>query len=533
MPLIVRNVAVDFQVEKDGLLEQLLRRLSVRRDQVLDWRIERKALDARKKSSIRYVYTFLVTLRDEHACMRKLDGDPDVEIAASRVPPPFSLVRTEKRIVIAGMGPAGMFAGLRLAEYGLRPVIVDRGRPVEERVRDVETFWRSGRLDPDSNVQFGEGGAGTFSDGKLTTRIREDSLRYILETLVRFGAPGELLTLAKPHIGTDRLRRVVREIRRHLLDKGAEIGFSRKLSDVVARNGRVAGVVLNDTEETACDYLILATGHSARDTYEMLRRRSVTLEQKSFAIGVRVEHPQELINRIQYGIPGHPRLPQAEYALSFRDPDTGRPVYTFCMCPGGVVLAAASEEGCLVTNGMSNFLRDSGMANSAVIVGVGPSDFNGSDPLAGVEFQRTWERKAFSVGKGTYFAPAQNLMDFVAGRGAGGIRSSYRPGTVETALSDMLPAEVSRALQAGFRHFERKMRGFLTADATLTGVETRTSSPVRITRGDDLQSVSLAGLYPAGEGAGYAGGIMSAAADGIRIADAIALELNRESRSSA
>lgn len=532
MPLIVRNVAVDFRVDRDGLLEHLLKRLSIRRDQVLDWRTTRKALDARKKSSIRFVYSFLVALRDENDVVRKLAGDPDVEIAGSDASPSFPRIRTGKRIVIVGMGPAGLFAGLRLAEYGLLPVIVERGRPVEERVRDVETFWRTGTLDADSNVQFGEGGAGTFSDGKLTTRIREDSLRYILETLVRFGAPDELLTLAKPHIGTDRLRSVVREIRRHLLGRGIGIGFSRKLTDIVVSNGRVAGVVLNDSEEFACNCLVLATGHSARDTYELLRRRSVRLEQKPFAIGVRVEHPQELVNRIQYGIPSHPSLPQAEYALSFRDPETGRPVYTFCMCPGGVVLAAASEDGCLVTNGMSNFLRDSGLANSAVIVGVGTPDFPGEDPLAGVEFQREWERKAFSAGNGTYFAPAQNLMDFMSGRGSCGIRSSYRPGTVETALADVLPADVTRALKAGFRHFDRKMRGFLTADATLTGVETRTSSPVRITRGDDLQSISLAGLYPAGEGAGYAGGIMSAAADGIRIADAIALELDRESRSS-
>lgn len=532
MPILVRNVAVDFRVDENGLLEHLLRRLAIQRDQVIDWRIVRKALDARKKTAIRFVYSFQVTLRDENTCMRKLAGDPDVETSVNAAPYAYSQIRADKKIVIAGMGPAGLFAGIRLAEYGLLPAFVERGRPVEERVRDVELFWNNGKLDPDSNVQFGEGGAGTFSDGKLTTRIREDSLRYILEKFVRFGAPEELLTLAKPHIGTDRLRHVVREIRRYLLGRGIEIGFSRKLTDIVVRNGRVTGVVLNHADERACDFLVLATGHSARDTFEMLRRRSVSLEQKPFAIGVRIEHPQELVNRIQYAIPSHPRLPQAEYALSFRDPETGRPVYTFCMCPGGVVLAAASEEGCLVTNGMSNFLRDSGLANSAVIVGVDKSDFSGEDPLAGVDFQRMWERKAFSAGNGTYFAPAQNLMDFVSGKGASGIRSSYRPGTVETALADVLPGGVSMALKTGFRHFDRKMRGFLTADATLTGVETRTSSPVRILRGDDHQSVSLAGLYPAGEGAGYAGGIMSAAADGIRVADTIARKLMMETRSS-
>jgi len=532
VPILVRNVAVDFRIDADGLLEHLLRRLSVSSDEVIAWRIVRKALDARKKTAIKYVYSFQVTLHDEKSCMQRLAGDPDVVAEGSAEPCIYPAIRTDHKIVIAGMGPAGLFAGIRLAEYGLQPAFVERGRPVEERVRDVESFWTNGRLDPDSNVQFGEGGAGTFSDGKLTTRIREDSLRYILEKLVRFGAPDELLTLAKPHIGTDRLRRVVREIRRHLLDRGMEIGFSRKLTDIIVRNGRVTGVVMNHGDEVACDHLVLATGHSARDTYEMLRRRSISLEPKPFAIGVRVEHPQELINRIQYGIPSHPRLPQAEYVQTYRDPESGRPVYTFCMCPGGVVLAAASEEGCLVTNGMSNFLRDSGLANSAVIVGVDRSDFPGSDPLAGVEFQRMWERKAFAAGQGNYFAPAQNLMDFVTGKGARGISSSYRPGTVEAALADMLPADVSRALKAGFRHFDRKMRGFLTEDATLTGVETRTSSPVRILRGDDCQSINLAGLYPAGEGAGYAGGIMSAAADGIRVADSIARKLMMDPRSS-
>jgi uncharacterized FAD-dependent dehydrogenase len=532
VPFKVRNFAVDFTIREDELFESLCRRLLLGRDEIIEWRIIRKGLDARKKSSIRYVYTIEFSLSDEERYRDRFRLDPDilpVEVEPKRF---FPRLSTKRKIVIVGMGPAGLFAAVRLSAFGLRPTLIERGRPVEERVRDVETFWRGGSLNPESNVQFGEGGAGTFSDGKLTTRIRDENLRYVLESLVHFGAPPEILWLAKPHIGTDRLRRVVREIRRELLALGCEFLFSRKLTDVTSRNGHVSSVVMNERDEVLCDFLVLATGHSARDTYEMLVRRRIRLEKKPFAVGVRVEHPQKLINYIQYGVPSHPSLPQAEYVLTFADPETGRSVYSFCMCPGGVVMAAASEEGCLVTNGMSSYRRDAPNANSALVVAVDGRDFPGNNPLAGVEFQRLWERRAFVAGGRTYRAPAQNLLDFVEGSGLRGVCSTYRPGVVETDLSGVLPPEISQALRAGIKGFDRKMRGFLTQEATLTGVETRTSSPVRIVRGDDLQSVSLKGLFPTGEGAGYAGGIMSAAIDGIRVADRIASELSEDTRSS-
>jgi uncharacterized FAD-dependent dehydrogenase len=321
-------------------------------------------------------------------------------------------------------------------------------------------------------------------------------------------------------------------MRRELLARGCEVLFSRKLTDFTSRNDHVSTVVLDGREEVTCDFLVLATGHSARDTYELLVRRGIRLEQKPFAVGLRVEHPQELVNRIQYGVPFHPRLPQAEYVLTFADPESGRSVYSFCMCPGGVVMAAASEEGCLVTNGMSSYRRNSSYANSALVVAVDGRDFPGNHALAGVEFQKLWETKAFSVGGSAYKAPAQNLLDFVEGNGSRGVCSSYRPGVVEADLTQVLPLEIAQALKAGIKGFDRKMRGFLTEEATLTGVETRTSSPVRVVRGDDLQSVSLKGLFPTGEGAGYAGGIMSSAIDGIRVADRIARELSENTRSS-
>jgi uncharacterized FAD-dependent dehydrogenase len=531
VPLLIRNFALDFTTGEDTLLENPLRCLPIRPDEVTGWRLIRKALDARKKTSIRYVYTIELTVRNEAACLERLKHNPDVTTVEKEEPKPFPRTAAGKRIAIVGMGPAGLFAALRLSEYGLRADIYERGLPVEERVRSVEQLWSKGELDGESNVQFGEGGAGTFSDGKLTTRIRDENLGYVLRKLVRFGAPDEILYLAKPHIGTDRLRVVIRAIRNELLSRGFHIGFSRRLTDIISRNGRVSRLVLNSLEEVECDYLILATGHSSRDTYEMLEKRSICLEQKPFAIGVRVEHPQELINTIQYGISHHRSLPPAEYSLAFRDPETNRAVYSFCMCPGGVVMAATSEEGCVVTNGMSLYARGSGSANSALVVSVDAEDYPGAHPCAGIDFQREWERKAFIIGGGKYRAPAQNMLDFASGKGARGVASSYRPGVVESDLGEVLPEEIIKALRTGVRAFDRKMRGFLTSDATLIGVESRTSSPVRITRGDDFQSRSLPGLFPTGEGAGYAGGIMSAAVDGIRVADRIALEMSEETRS--
>ncbi|HKZ16763.1 MAG TPA: hypothetical protein VJ161_04780, partial [Geobacteraceae bacterium] len=404
--------------------------------------------------------------------------------------------------------------------------------PVDERLQDVQSFWSRGMLDPESNVQFGEGGAGAFSDGKLTTRVRDSNMEYALEKLVQFGAPREILYLGKPHIGTDRLRNVILEIRRSLEAAGFEILFRRKLTDIVCTADRLVAAILNERDQVPCDHLVLAPGHSARDTYEMLVRHSVQLRQKPFAVGLRVEHPQELINRIQYGMPGHPVLPVADYALAYNNPRTKRSLYSFCMCPGGVIVGGSSEEGMVVTNGMSNYRRNAPFANSALVVPVGEEDFHGQGPLAGVEFQRAWERKAFLAGGGNYCAPAQNLMAFL-GKGRGKVfASTYLPGVRETDLGEVLPDYVVETMREGISYFDRKMRGFMTEEATLTGVETRTSSPVRIVRDDDMQSVNLKGLYPVGEGAGYAGGIMSAALDGIRAADMIARRIIEEKRST-
>jgi uncharacterized FAD-dependent dehydrogenase len=525
MPFLLRNLALNLGEGDELLPDRLLERFSLAPDELLDFCVVRKAIDARKKPHIKFIYSIEFALADEEGFWRRHCQDQDVEIVHAKREPQYTKLVGDKRIIIVGMGPAGLFAGLRLLEYGLTPTILERGRPVAERVKDIGAFWQRGALDPESNVQFGEGGAGTFSDGKLTTRIRDANCGYVIEKLVQFGAPREILYLAKPHVGTDRLRRVLVNIRRHLETNDVVIRFREKLTDIITDGERLRAVVINDRTEAPCDMLLLAPGNSARDTYSMLERRSIRLEQKAFAVGIRIEHPQELINRIQYGLSGHPQLPPADYALTWNDSRSGRSVYSFCMCPGGVVVAAASEEGGVVTNGMSDYRRNSSYANSALVVAVGKDDFPGKSSLAGVEFQRTLERNAFITGGGDYRAPAQNLMAFLGEKGTYGVSSTYLPGVREADLSHVLPGYVTNALREGIRSFERKMRGFITGEANLTGVETRTSAPVRIVRGEDLQSLTLRGLYPIGEGAGYAGGIMSSALDGIRAADAIVCSL--------
>ncbi|HEX8961330.1 MAG TPA: hypothetical protein VF775_07130, partial [Geobacteraceae bacterium] len=525
MPFLLRNLLLNLGEGEELLAKKLCDRLSLARDRIAGFSVARKGLDARHKGRIRFVYAIEFSVTDEEEFRQTHLPDPDIDHLEERRRPEFARCSTSQRVLIAGMGPAGLFAALRLTAYGLTPTLIERGKPVDERVKDVRTFWGKGGLDPESNVQFGEGGAGTFSDGKLTTRLRDANIDYVLQELVRFGAPSDILFLAKPHIGTDRLRVVVTNIRHYLESCGVEIRFRTRLTDIVGNAGRVAGVVLNDRVEEPCDILVLAPGHSARDTYRMLESRSVRLDAKPFAVGVRVEHPQELINRIQYGMPAHSGLPPADYALAWNNRRTGRSAYSFCMCPGGEVVAGSSERGGVVTNGMSAYRRNSPYANSALVVNVGKDDFGSGSPLAGMEFQRTLEQKAFAAGGGDYCAPAQNLLAFLGERRKAALSSTYRPGVREADLSQVLPGFVAEALREGLRHFDRKMRGFITGEACLIGVETRTSAPVRIVRGDDFQSVTLPGLYPAGEGAGYAGGIMSAALDGIRVADAIANSL--------
>ncbi len=528
MPFILRNLNLPFDHPAEALAVAVCTRFCLPADALLALKVLKQGLDARKKPRIKAVYTVQFRVADESDFWRSHGDDPDLDAAPEPVRPVFPRLQQAGRIVIVGMGPAGLFAALRLTEYGLAPTIVERGRAVAERVRDVQRFWGHRVLDPESNVQFGEGGAGTFSDGKLTTRVRDPNLGYVLEQLVRFGAPPEIMIQAKPHIGTDRLREVVSGIRTHLLACGADIRFRWRLTGLLTDSGRVRGVAGSDGSEEPCDFLVLAPGHSARDTYRLLAESGVALERKPFAVGVRVEHPQELINRIQYAIPGHPRLPAADYRLAYNNAN-GRSAYSFCMCPGGVVVAGASGPGQVVTNGMSNLSRNAPYANSALVVNVREEDFPDSSPLAGIAFQEALEHRAFLAGGSGYHAPAQNLLAFLGRKGATACRSTYRPGVVEAELAAVLPGFVTDTLREGLIAFERQMRGFVTAEATLVGVESRTSAPTRILRGGDLQSVSLRRLYPAGEGAGYAGGIMSAALDGIRVADAIAREIAEQS----
>ena len=525
MPVLVRNLVLAPGEPLERLREELLRRFRLSPGDLRSCRVVRTGIDARKKPRVRVVCTVECALRDETGFLARHGNNPDVEQVEPLPPPEFPQITTRSPLVIVGAGPAGLFAALRLAEYGLTATLLERGKPVAERLADVQRFWSQGVLNEESNVQFGEGGAGTFSDGKLTTRVRDANISWVLEMLVRCGAPPEVKVLAKPHIGTDLLRDVVVRLRERLVAGGFDVRFGARLTGITVRDGVLAAATVNDHEELSCSALILAPGHSARDTYAMLERLRVRLEPKPFAVGLRVEHPQELIDLIQYGRPARPHLPPADYALTCNNTATGRSAYSFCMCPGGVLMAGASEAGGVVTNGMSNHRRNSPHANSALVVNVGPADFPGSGPLAGVEFQREWERRAYEAGGGNYHAPGQNLLDFLDGRLGRRYASSYRPGVRECDLATVLPGFVIEMLREGIRSFDRKMKGFVTGEATLTGVETRTSAPLRIVRGEDCQSVSLRGLYPAGEGAGYAGGIMSAALDGVRVADAVAKRL--------
>ncbi len=517
MALLLRDLTLDLPGDESQLPALAARQLGLEVGKLQDFKVVRRSVDARKKSLIVKVYTVEFRCADEDALLRS-SGNCRLEKLPDRSEVVVPRVRSVHHALVVGMGPAGLFAAKRLAESGARVTLVDRGRPLEQRVKDVENFWATGLFDSVSNVQFGEGGAGTFSDGKLTTRLNHPLRLDVLEALVACGAPEEILVEARPHVGSDRLRKVVVNFRKHLAGLGVDIRFETLLTGLDLRRGHVVGGIVNDHDTLACDSLVLAPGHSARDTYLMLDRCGVQLEAKSFAVGVRVEHPAELINRIQYG-KFAAQLPAADYALRYHDDETGRGVYSFCMCPGGEVINAASEPGGLVVNGMSRMARSGRYSNSALVVTVGPEDWGGSK-LGGMRFQQQWERRAYAVAGSDYRAPAQNMMAFI-GRGRGPVVSSCRPGVVATELREVLPDFVYHGLQRALPHFDRKMKGFVTAEAVLIGVETRTSAPLRMTRGESGESVSHPGLFPAGEGAGYAGGIMSAALDGLRAADQV------------
>ena len=477
----------------------------------------KRSLDARR-GDLHFVCSVGICCEGEDALAARCPG------ATVRREQPLPLERGEAplphRPVVAGFGPAGMFAALLLARCGFRPIVLERGEPVEQRVQAVRRFWQGGALQPESNVQFGEGGAGTFSDGKLTTRIHDARCGYVLQELAAHGAPEEILWQAKPHIGTDRLRAVVRAIRQEILQLGGEVYFSTPVRELRLRDGALRGVRL-DTGELPAEALVLAVGHSARDTFAMLQRLNILMEPKPFSVGVRIEHLQSEIDRALYGrLAGHPALPPGEYQLAWRE--NGRGVYTFCMCPGGLVVPAASEEGGVVTNGMSEYARDGRNANSALVVSVDPADWGGA-LLGGVALQRELERAAYRQ-SGGWRAPAQTVGRFLAGQpgmALGRVEPTYACGVQEGELAALFPPALCELLRRGLQVFDGRLRGFAAPDVLLTGVETRTSSPVRIPRGADYQSPGAQGLYPCGEGAGYAGGIMSAAVDGVRVAQQI------------
>lgn len=509
----ISNIKISIHDDNnENIKKTAAKKLNIKPDEINSFKVSKKSIDARKKNDIKYVYTIDADIKNgkNYIYMKDVSESPEFHYE-------YKESNFQKRPVVIGFGPAGMFAALILAEIGARPIVLERGKCVEKRIEDVEKMKKFGILNPESNIQFGEGGAGTFSDGKLTTGIKDKACRFVLETFVKHGAPEEILYLAKPHIGTDNLKNIVKSIREYILSCGGEIRFESKVTGIDMCGGNLRGILVSD-EYIETDTAVLAIGHSARDTFEMLCGCGVHMEQKPFAVGVRIEHLQKDIGFSCYG-EEYKNLPAASYKLVSHAGDTG--VYTFCMCPGGEVVPAASEEGMVVTNGMSKFSRNLPNANSALLVGISPD--GSSNPLSGMELQRKMEKAAFRLGGGNYKAPAQLAGDFLQGRAStslGDITPSYKPGITLCDLRECLPPNVARALKAAIPDFGKQLKGFDRADAVVTGVESRSSSPVRIIRNEKKHSTFCRGIYPCGEGAGYAGGIISAAVDGIRCAEA-------------
>ncbi len=518
------------------LTAAIVQRLGITTDELAGFSIARRGHDARKRGMVSFVYTLDAELKDaaaEAAILQRLQAHGQVSTTPDMryqfIARATQATAAQLRPVIIGTGPCGLFAGLILAQMGFRPILLERGKAVRERTKDTFGLWRQGQLNPESNVQFGEGGAGTFSDGKLHSQIKDPKHygRKVLMEFVKAGAPPEILYVSKPHIGTFRLVGMLEKMRATITALGGEIRFQSRVDDIEIDNGQIRGVMLADGEHIATNHVVLAVGHSARDTFQMLHERGVYLEAKPFSIGLRIEHPQSLIDRCRFGDnAGNPLLGTADYKLVHHCAN-GRSVYSFCMCPGGTVVAAASEPGRVVTNGMSQYSRNERNANSGIVVGVTPADYPGHS-LAGIAFQRQWEERAFDLGGRNYSAPVQRVGDFLAGRAStalGTVIPSYTPGVQWCDLSSALPDYAIAAIREALPVFDRQIKGFAMDDAVLTGVETRTSAPIRIKRGENYQSLNTAGLYPAGEGAGYAGGILSAAVDGIKVAEALALQV--------
>ncbi|PHY07330.1 MAG: hypothetical protein CK528_04415 [Alcaligenaceae bacterium] len=518
----------------EALPTAIVKRLGIPANDLLKIDIFKRSYDARKNIALSFTYIVDVTVKDEADVLKRFVDDPQVRLTPDTSYHYVAQVTGQThppalRPVVIGLGPCGIFAALLLAQMGLKPLVLERGKAVRERTQDTWKLWRKNVLNPESNVQFGEGGAGTFSDGKLYSQIKDPKFygRKVIQEFIKAGAPAEILYVAKPHIGTFRLVGIVETMRQEIIALGGEIRFSQKVTAFDIEAQQIRGVQLENGEHIAADHVILALGHSARDTFEALHHAGVYLEAKPFSVGFRIEHPQSMIDRARLGPhAGNPLIGAADYKL-VHHANNGRSVYSFCMCPGGTVVAAASEPGRLVTNGMSQYSRNERNANAGIVVGITPEDYPGG-PLAGIAFQRAIEAKAFELGGGTYEAPGQLVGDFLMGRAStafGSVTPSYKPGVHLTDLASSLPAYAIEAIREALPAFEKKIKGFSMHDAVLTGVETRTSSPLRMTRGADFQSLNVKGLFPAGEGAGYAGGILSAGVDGIKVAEAVALSL--------
>lgn len=525
MAIQINNINLSMEEPLDEIKKRAAKKLKIKEEDIKEIGILKESIDARKKDNIKFNYQVFVECPNEDKIVKKINSN-EVSIRKETYAPDFKLgdKKLSTRPIVVGMGPAGLFAGLLMAEKGYRPIIIERGEDVDNRSNTVGKFWETGELNTESNVQFGEGGAGTFSDGKLTTRSKDFRCDYIVDQFIKAGAKEEIRYMGKPHVGTDILKNVVKNIRNKIISLGGEVRFNSKLEDLIIKDKKIKGIVVNG-EKILSEVVVLAIGHSSRDTYEMLYKNNIFMTPKAFAIGVRVEHPQSLINENQYGkYANHPRLRAADYKLTYTDEVTGRGVYSFCMCPGGVVVASSSEENSLVTNGMSYSKRDKENANAAIVVSVGENDFEGSNPLKGIEFQRHYEKLAYSLGGGSHVAPIQLVGDFIKDRQSkhiGSINPSFTRGYEFRELKNCLPSYVVDSLKRGMIKFDNKIRGFAMDDAIMTGIETRTSAPLRIERNENLESISLEDLYPTGEGAGYAGGIISAAVDGIKVAERI------------